>query len=239
MNFNSAFQSRSRVCSRIGKILPEFVDGMLSHAERRETSVHLRECPACNTEHEKLCEARSVVKRLPVRTPPADLRARLHLIAMRESARRTDELQGHTRLYYAWEAIKIRFQNGMRPLAIPFAGGLVSTLVLFSMIVPAYPVVNSHNGITDVPTVFYQGPSVIGVAPFAFSDQEFLVEVSLDEAGQVIGYTIPAGNVDPLLRREIESTLLFARFNPALAFGTPTTAKIRLSFRRAQIDVKG
>jgi hypothetical protein len=215
------------------------MDGALSIAERREMNIHLRDCPKCSSDYEMLSLARNAVKRLPMQTPPADLDARLHLIAMRESARRTGELAGRTPLGFAWEAMRIRIENVMRPLAIPFAGGLVSTLVLFSMLAPTYPRKAARSLQQDVPTVFYQEPTVKSVAPFAFSEEDFLIEVTLDETGQVIGYTFPEGQVDPVLRREIESTLLFARFTPALAFGQPTAGKIRLSFRRAFIDVKG
>jgi hypothetical protein len=65
------------------------------------------------------------------------------------------------------------------------------------------------------------------------------VEVVINEEGRVVDYTLPAVPANSSLRREIENNLLFVRFTPAMSFGQPTTGRLRLSFRRSQIDVKG
>ena len=238
MSFSLAFLS-SKPCTRLSRLLSAYVDGVLPNAERREVSVHIRECRTCKERYEQLEQARALVKRLPARTPPADLAARLRSMAASESARRRSEVVRVNPVRFAWQAIQIRMENLMRPLAIPFAGGMVSAMVLFSMLVPTYPVVAARTMLEDVPTALYQEPTVKSVAPFAFADQEFLVEVTIDEQGQVIDYKLPQGTESEELKREIENTLLFARFTPALAFGQPTAGKVRLSFRRSFIDVKG
>jgi len=125
----------------------------------------------------------------------------------------------------------------MQPLAIPLAGGLTSSLMLFAMLAPSYPGV-ARASVDDVPTAFYQEPSVKSIAPFGLSNDEVTVELTLDETGQVIDYYLP-DKASEELRREVENTLLFARFTPALAFGQPTTGRLRISFRRSHIDVKG
>jgi hypothetical protein len=241
--------SATLTCRRIDGMLSGFADGVLAHAERREVAVHLRECDRCARRQEELTRSRMLLKALPVKTPPALLTARLSMLASREAALRRTEVRRDYDSGFAWSGWKQRAENLMRPLAIPFAGGLVSALVLFSMLVPTYPVIARAAVNGDVPTAFYQEPSVkIDVlqnllrqswAPFGISDDEVVVELFLDEQGQVIDYKIPRDKTSPELRREIENTLLFARFTPALSFGQPINGKLRLTFRRSHIDVKG
>lgn len=239
MAFSLAFQS-SNPCTRFSPMLSAYVDGVLANADRRAVSIHLRECVRCKEQYDQLEQGRSLLRRLPPRMPPEELSTRLRGIAMRESAARREKLAGRNPVRFAWQAIQVRAENLMRPLALPFAGGMVSAMVLFSMLAPAYPVVAGRAlAEEDVPIALYQEPTVKSVAPFAFAEEEFLVEVTIDEQGQVIDYKLPRGTESEELKREIENTLLFARFTPALAFGQPTAGKIRLSFRRSCIDVKG
>ncbi|HUQ93718.1 MAG TPA: zf-HC2 domain-containing protein [Bryobacteraceae bacterium] len=241
MRFQSALLSPKTTiaCGRVDRKLSAYVDGALSHADRREMAVHLRECHRCSTRYEELSNTRGALKRIPPASPPGELTARLRILALRQASIRRDALHGRGVAALAWEGIKMRTENLMRPLAIPFAGGLVSAMVLLSMLVPSYPVVAARTTANDVPTVLYQEPTVKSMAPFGFSDDEVLVEVIVDDQGQVVDYSLPHGKVNRELRREIENTLLFARFTPALSFGQPTTGRIRLSFRRSRIDVKG
>jgi len=241
MKIQSALMSpRSTfACWRVGRRLSAYVDGVLAHADRREAAVHVRECRTCSRRYEELSRTRLLVKRLPAVPPPDHLSATLRIMAQRQAAIRQDQIRSRGVFDFAWEGLKMRAANTMRPLAIPFAGGLVSAMVLFSMMVPTYPGNVARITANDVPTAFYQEPTVKSMAPFGLSNDEVLVEVIIDDQGQVVDYSLPHGKVNAELRREIENSLLFARFTPALTFGQPTTGRIRLSFRRSYIDVKG
>ncbi len=225
-------------CRRTENQISAYADGALANAERREVAVHLRECERCARSYDQLARTRLMVKSLPGKVPPAHLTASLHLLARRELSARTSAQKRRYAIDFAWSAWKLRLENLMRPLAIPFAGGLVSALVLFSMLVPSYPVIARATE-NDVPTAFYQEPTLKSWSPFGISNDLVVVDVCLDEQGQVIDYSLPLEAPTPALRSQIENTLLFARFNPALSFGQPTLGKIRLTFRRSQIDVKG
>lgn len=229
----------SPACWRVGSRLSAYVDGALAHAARREVSVHLRECRKCALRYEELSRTRDLMKKLPSMAPPPQLSARLRAMASKEAAHRRTAAHQESMAQFAMEGMKLRMSNLMRPLALPFAGGLVSAMVLFSMLVPSFPAGAARNMSNDVPTAFYQEPSVKSVAPFGISDDEIVVEVMLDDQGQVIGYNLPQGKVNAEIRSEIENTLLFARFTPALSFGQPMAGKLLLSFRRSRIDVKG
>jgi hypothetical protein len=238
MNLRDALLSSwSTPCARVRSSLSAYVDEVLPMGDRKAVSVHLRECRSCALRHEELRRTRMMVGNLRQMTPPADLAARLRVMAVRESAAQREQLRKQSALAFAWEGVRLRARNLMQPLALPFAGGLVSALVLFSMLLPTFPVV-ARTTPHDVPLGFYQEPTVISVAPFGFANDEVIVEVTLDDQGQVIDCKLP-DSTSSEIRREIENTLLFSRFSPALAFGQPTTARIRLTFRRSHIDVKG
>ena len=78
--------------------------------------------------------------------------------------------------------------------------------------------------------------------PFGFEGQDLLVDVSVDEYGRMIDYSIPQAyylKSSPELRRHIENHLITMVFNPATSFGQPTSGRIRLWFRTSRIDIKG
>ncbi len=224
-------------CRNASRNLSAYLDQSLPRAERRAINVHLRECAACDSRVQALHRTSALLRELPVETPSHELKTALRSMAHRESFRRR-EMAAFRGSAPVLEGFIIRLRNQMRPLAIPIAGGLVSTLVLFSMLIPAYHIIPAHH-IADVPTTLYTDPSVISVAPFGFSDDKVIVEVVIDEQGRVIECLFPEGPQSETLRRQIQNSLLFARFTPAMAFGQPTSGRIRLSFQRSHIDVKG
>jgi hypothetical protein len=129
----------------------------------------------------------------------------------------------------------------MRPLALPFAGGLASAVVLFSMLVPTFTV-HAVQGM-DVPTApLYTEATLKNLMPLGTSVTEVVVDVVVDEQGRMVDYSFPSGQgwtKNSALRREVENMLLFAEFTPATSFGQPTMCRMRLSILRRGIDVKG
>ncbi|MGA2434265.1 MAG: hypothetical protein ABSG25_03175 [Bryobacteraceae bacterium] len=173
---------------------------------------------------------------LPAAAPPPELTVRLRVIASRERARTL--ARRHPAGFVA-ARIHLWIENMMRPLALPFAGGLVAAMLLFAMLVPTFTL-HSRPGRADVPIGLFTEPSVKLQTPFGFGDADIGVEVSVDGQGRMIDYTITEGEgiaKDPELRRRIENNLLFTTFTPATAFGQPTPGKIYLYFRRSEIDV--
>jgi hypothetical protein len=74
------------------------------------------------------------------------------------------------------------------------------------------------------------------IPPFGFIEDNVVIQVTLDEQGYVVDYTLP-NNVSTKLRNDIANMILFTKFEPATEFGMPIAAKLMVSFRR--IDVKG
>jgi len=186
-------------------------------------------------------ELRWALRALPKRTPPAGLITSLRVIASRERQRALNRLSLR-RICLNWlDRVRLAAQDVMRPLALPFAGGVFAAVVLFSMfVVPNYPL-RGNIGF-DVPTMLTTEASVKGAAPLGLEGGDLVVDVTLDDQGRMVDYHVVSGSgvvMDATLRHRLENLLLFTEYVPATAFGQPTAAKLRLRLFASQIDVKG
>jgi len=176
-----------------------------------------------------------------MKVPPAELRTSLRVIASRERQRRLE----HRNLAAIWNTwrqnAQLFWDNAVLSLALPFAGGVFSTVVLFSMfVVPAYPLLSNSD--TDVPTILNTPVAVKSIAPFSVGDTDVVVDVTVDEQGRMLDYAIVAGAsvlANPQMRRRLENALVFSNFTPATTFGQPMISKMRLWFHSSRIDVRG
>jgi hypothetical protein len=178
------------------------------------------------------------LRALPVRIAPPGLTTSLRVMASRERQRRLNG-RGMTAAFFAWRDRLDLFTNHlMRPLALPLAGGVFSAVALFSMLVPTYPM--RANSSFDVPTMLTTEVGVNRVAPIHVSDDDIIVDVTVDGQGRMIDYTIVSGVLTNVrMQRRLEAVLLFTEFTPATTFGQPMASKMRLSLRSSHIDVKG
>jgi hypothetical protein len=176
------------------------------------------------------------LRSLPRLRPPARLNSSLKVMASRE-AQRLVRGRSLTRM----DRFRLSFDNLMRPLALPFAGGVFSAVILFSMwVVPSFPVHASTT--SDVPLGIQTDASVRRMAPIAATpEMDVVVDVTIDGVGRMVDYSIVSGDVpnDASLRRSIEGFLLLTSFTPATAFGQPVEGRLRLTLRSSHIDVKG
>jgi hypothetical protein len=185
------------------------------------------------------------VHRLPAKTPPAGLRTSLRVIASRERQRRIARRDLRSILGLVRDRVQLSREEIARSMALPFAGGVCSTVVLFSMfVVPAYPLLINRltQNSLDVPTVLSTESSVKSMAPFSAGDDDIVVDVSVDGQGRMIDYAIVAGAsvlAKGDSRRRLENALVFSNFTPATSFGQPMVSKVRLWFHSSRIEVKG
>jgi hypothetical protein len=180
-----------------------------------------------------------VLRGLGPLVPPPGLRTSLRILASRALSRRSTK---------AWlDSLRLFADNLARPLALPFAGGVFSTVILFSMwLVPTYPMRVAASGF-DVPTGLTTEATVKGTGPIGTAGEDMVVDVTIDGGGRMVDYAIVQSNNvsgrnvlnSAALRRNLENMLLFTEFTPATSFGQPTAGKIRLYLDSSYIDVKG
>jgi hypothetical protein len=181
------------------------------------------------------------LRSLPAKLPPVELRTSLRVIASRERQRRMAR-RDFAAVWKSWrDRTELFFENVVRSVALPVAGGLCSTVVLFSMfVVPTYPLLT--RGQADVPTILSTPVSVKSMAPFSVGDIDMVVDVVVDEQGRMLDYAIVAGAsvlADSQMRKRLENALVFSNFTPATSFGQPMVSKMRLWFHSSRIDVRG
>lgn len=224
-------------CHSVQRSLSAFLDGWLTEAERRPMLQHLARCPDCALVFARMQRIRAALKTLPVRPAPPELTSILRVMASHYRAGRMYGTSPAAVFSYLADRARLFADNLMRPLALPFAGGVLSAIVLFSMFVPS--IVFRRSYVNDVPIAsLSQEASVRSFAPFGFKEADFVLEVTVDPRGRMVGYSLRDGVMeDQELRRSIENNLLFTGFYPATTFGQPRSGKIVVSFSRKQIDI--
>jgi len=228
-------------CHWIRRALPAYLDGQLDEPEQERVREHLAHCRECSNVSEQQVRIRASLGMLPTLVPPASLRYTLRSLASREIARRQMGLGLAGRLARWTEDWQFRLNVLMRPWALPFAGGLVSAVLLFALFLPMYAV-PAKSVIGDVPTMLFTEATVNHVPNFDMNEDEVLVDLVVDGQGRIVDYSAPQGQAwlrNAALRRRLENALLFTNFTPSTMFGQPASTRVRLTIRRSQIDVKG
>ena len=216
------------------EMFSSLLDRRVTAKQEESVLAHLESCRQCAAKFESMRELRGALRQLDKPELPARLIVGLRMLAFNDHLRRLSHLSLSARAHRWAGRVELVFENLMRPMALPFAGGVLSALVMFAMLVPslAFP----HNFRNDVPLWrLYTDPALEEMNPVDAGD-EIVVEVTIDERGRVQGYVVTRGQMTP----EIENNLvLFSRFAPATVFGQPTWGRVLVSFRRSQISVRG
>jgi hypothetical protein len=192
-------------------------------------------------ESDRHSSVRAALRSLPARVPPQQLRDSVRLMASRERVRNASRRHWSDSIRLWVEHVQFSFENLMRPLALPTAGGLFSAIILFSMLMPGISAVRA-NFDNDVPISLTTGATVRGVGPLNIGAADIVVELIVDEQGRMLDYQIIEGQQylsNAVVRRNLESNLLLTEFRPATAFGQKTVSRVRVSLSSSRIDVKG
>jgi anti-sigma factor (TIGR02949 family) len=235
-------------CQSVQEQISGFLDRQLAGGEREKLSAHLETCPACSAHLKSLADVRAVLRGMAQAPMPATLRMELRVLASHERLRQLSRANMPARLRHCAERAELLFENMMRPLAVPLAGGLLSALLLFGMLVPS--LIFRHNIGDDLqlatssdpdgrlvesqpgegsPTWLWKGDSPrLEPANAVGSGDETVLELTIDETGRVANYSVSRGPLTP----EMENIILFSRFTPATFNGKTTWGKINLLFHR-------
>lgn len=222
-------------CKSVQDSLSLHLDSCLPVSEEQRVSLHLRECRECALQSKQMSELRGALKKLPVLAPPERLQTQLRVMASRERMRRLVLRDPGSVLVYYFGRIQLLIENLMRPHALPFAGGLASAILIFSVWLPSLATPGSTG--PDVPTAFYTQAAVKAVNLPYEVDEDMIVEVEVNELGQATDYTVTSGKWTGN-REKFENSLLFTEFTPATIFGQPLASKLFLSFSRKQLTIK-
>jgi hypothetical protein len=175
---------------------------------------------------------------------PQALAAQLRVMASHECARQVARKNFTTRLQHWVSLVRLTFDNMMRPFAVPFTGGFLSALVIFSVLVPSLSFPHSHSdgppvaGLTSDmqwgdPDAIWLGTGdthawLEPASALIYGNQVSLTLV-IDERGRVHDYYLSGGE----LTDEMKSLILLSQFKPATVNGQPTWGLKQVVFSRS------
>lgn len=213
------------------------LDGALEDWERTELLAHLKICRKCGARSKSMDELRARLRRLAVPRIPVGLSVQLRVLASHEHTRRLTRISFSARLRTWREMVRLNFENLMRPVALPVAGGVLSALLLFGALVPT---LTFRNPVTNDPPLSFVDPrgywplgmtsavNWVGEAPrlepvdSVVSSDENVLELTIDDDGKVADYSVRQGQLTP----EMMTIIQFSTFTPAMFFGKPTEGKM-------------
>ncbi len=222
-------------CDKVRSSLSTFVDSKLPDSMQMAVSAHLAECRDCAGQERDLRDMRGQLRRLGSVPAPETLTSRLRVIASHDIARRRGAPDVHSTFLRWARHAQMSMKDLMRPLALPAAGGLLSSVFFFVMLVDTlgFQQVPIH----DIPLGVYTQVTVDQLSPFGFSSHDQVVELTIDRDGHVASYSVPHGTLTRDDLRQLGNLILFTTFEPATSFGGPTSGKVLV--RSHRINVRG
>lgn len=226
-------------CDIVQERISSLVDRRLPDAEREHVLAHISSCRECGAYLESLQSVRHAVSELKRPAIPAALSAKLRVLASHEHARRLARVSWAARISTWSDRLSLSFNNLMRPLAFPLAGGISSALILFGLVIPTMTV---EHALAD--QVFFTAPEgdVVALAPTgryappesenppwieragaSMPDAANVVDLTIDQNGRVSYWSLVRGELTP----DLANIIMFSQFSPATNMGMPTYGKVR------------
>jgi hypothetical protein len=236
-------------CENVQERISLLLDCRLPARERENMLAHIEACRACGTRFEMMQDQVALVRGLGQSAIPAQLAARLSVLASHECERRLSRVSLSARLQRWASRVDLAFDNLMRPLALPFTGGVLSTLLIFTLLVPSLSfshdirgrefytapvgkmVTNPWNQVADADDDFPR----IETPTTSPSDYYNVVDMKIDQTGRVVDWSVVRGE----LTDDMKSIIMLGRFQPATDFGMPTEGTIRVVQSCASATVRG
>lgn len=212
------------------------LDGAVEDWERAELLAHLKICRRCTARLKSMAAMRASLRQLAAPRMPLGLSVQLRVLASHEHARRLARLNFRARLRACKDTARLHFENLMRPVALPLAGGILSALLLFGALVPT---LTFRPAVTNDPPLSFVDPrgywplgvtsavNWVGEAPrlepvdSVVSSDENVLELTIDDEGKVVDYSVRQGQLTP----EMATIIQWSIFTPAMFFGRPTWGK--------------
>jgi len=204
--------------------LSPYRDHALPAADYRSVWSHLYHCQDCREEVDVYERFGESLREMPSARVPAELVSRIRQRVSAERARR--ERPG-----WLWTV-----KNQWGHLALPGAAGIFSAVLLFVMFASHFASpLRAVAG--DVPLVVRTSARLRDSRALELNSNmgDFVVQILVDRQGRVADYDIVAGTYTAEDARTLRNNLLFAVFDPATIFGTPTSDTLILSYRKVHV----
>ena len=230
-------------CENVQERISLLLDCKLSAGEREHVLAHIDQCRHCGSRFESMQYMRASLRSMGRPKLPPALASQLRVMASHERMRQIASRNLSTRFAHWGALVRLAFDNMMKPVAVPFTGGLLSALVLFSVLVPSLSFPHSHTAepplaaaSSDIQWGDPDGEIVGTSGTHAWLEpgsaliygNEVSLTLVIDERGYVRDYYLSGGE----LTDEMKSLILLSRFTPATVNGQPTWGLKQVVFSR-------
>ena len=206
-------------------------------SSREAVANHLNSCRECAAHGADVRSLRSGLRHLPVKHVSPVLNTRLRILASRERARMLARRDFSTWMRQLARGARVRFDNLLKPFAVPAAGGILASFLCFGVIVDTLHVVPDWEN--DMPVGLFTEVTIAEPSPFTHANgPDVMVQLTVDSKGNVTDYELPQehhASADEM--QEIGNLVLFTSFTPAKRFGQPVSSKRLFLIRH--ISIKG
>ena len=218
-------------CAVANKLMSCYMDGCVSRRQLAQMNEHVGTCPECTANFASLQRTQSLLASLGRKPAPPELALRVRVALSKEmaNARRS-----------RWEMLRVRWDNAFNALMVPATAGLVTTIIIFGVLISFLYYPAQVRAANDVPTVLYT-PAQLRSTPFELtmgvtSPESLVVEAYVGPDGRVQDYRLlSAPEEAQAILPELKNMLIFTTFQPATAFGQPTSGRVILTFSKVQV----
>jgi anti-sigma factor (TIGR02949 family) len=227
-------------CDNVQERVSSFLDRELPVVERENVLAHIGSCRDCSAYLDAQQEVRTTLRSLKQTPVPADLTAKLRVAASHDRQRKLARATLSSRWRQIQDRLQLALDNMMRPLALPFAGGLVSSMMIFGLLVPS---LTFHHAFADQALFTYPDGEVVMMTPngmyssvpesenapriqrpdLAPPETANVVDLDVDINGRVSSWSLVQGELTP----DLVTIILIGHFNPATNMGVPIASKVR------------
>ena len=227
-------------CDNVQERVSSFLDRSVAVAERENVLAHIGSCRDCSVYLDTQQEVRTTLRSLKQTPVPADLTAKLRVAASHDRQRKLARATLSARWRDIQDRLQLALDNMMRPLALPFAGGLASSMMIFGLLVPS---LTFHHAFADEVLFTHVDGEVVMMAPngmyssvpesenapriqradVAPPETANVVDLMVDPSGRVSYWSLVQGELTP----DLVNIILLGQFNPATNMGVPIPSKIR------------
>jgi hypothetical protein len=225
-------------CEKVRPLIASLIDRQLQAGvageAREEAMAHLAACRACGAEFDAAQWQRIALRSLATSPVPAKLAANLRVMASHERARQLTRITWRARIESMRDKLALQFENMMKPVALPVAGGLISAMLMFGVLIPSVSYARIKT--IEPPSAVFTEPDgqVVGEGEFPklesasqpSSNGRVVVLLVIDDRGRVRDYRVTKGAMTP----EVQNFILFSIFTPATMFGMPTWGEVQAVF---------
>ncbi len=217
-------------CSIAKRLMSSYLDSAVTRSQLAQVNEHLQGCEECAEFYSSAQRIQMLVGSLGRKTAPPDLTLRLRVAASQALANSQRS---------RWEMMRVRWENAFNATMVPATAGVVTTLIVFGLLISFLYPTQVRAASNDVPTMLYT-PAELQFTPFELSGvanaESLIVEAYVGPDGRVQDYRILSAPEDAsALLPQLKNMLIFTTFHPATAFGQPTASRVVLSFSKVQV----